>query len=145
MNLYDLLTNYNLSAAERQFDTLYMYPSTIVEPYMCFGTTLTLTANLTASVSINKYDSSVQFFNMWGNELVQVIFAYGSENSVSLFNAERIMDDDCLRIYDTIEDIPEYEYSDNSITPENIEVLKNLSVQIIETLKKDETLLKSVL
>lgn len=145
MNLYDLLTNYDLSAAERRFDEFYMYNAITVEPFMCFNTTLYLTANLTASVSISKHNTSVQFFDMWSNDVVQVIFECGTENTVSLFNANRLLDDDCLRLFDSIDDIPDEELTDNNITRENLSVLKTLHDEIIEMLKKDETLKKSVL
>ena len=145
MSKYDLLNNYNLDHADRKYDEFYIYPATDVTPYMCFSTVLTLVDNITASVSINQYRHSVHFYNLFGENIVQVIFDNSSDDCrITLFDPYG-SDENDIKCYNSIDDISDEECASKNITRENLVVLELLSAQIIEKLKKDETLKKSVL
>lgn len=140
MNLYDLLSGYNIAAIERSFESIYFYPSVVHEPYKVFNSTVSLTKNITSSVSLCKYNEHIMFFDMWNNDLVHVIFDSEDGGRVSLFDMNKFMEPDSgLVEYPTIEDIPDEDLVIARITRENLIDLKRIYDELVEMFKKDET------
>lgn len=141
MNLYDLLSGYNISSIERSFEELFLYPSVAHEPYMVFNSTVTLTKNITASVSIDKHNEHIQFFDMWNNELIQVIFDSDDGGRVSLFDMNGFLEPDSgLKEFKSVSDITDEDLITARITRENIQDLERIYRELVEMFKKNETI-----
>ncbi|QOI71308.1 hypothetical protein pEaSNUABM19_00371 [Erwinia phage pEa_SNUABM_19] len=146
MSRYDILANFEVDNMVRTFDEFYEYQSVLNnEKYMCFGSTIKLVDDIVASVSINKYNEHVQYFGVWDNSLTHVIFSTQDEGFVQLFDIDSILSNDCLKEFISINDIEDADLERFKLTRENIIVLFNLHSQILQKLKKDETIQKNVL
>lgn len=145
MNKYNKLVAFDAKDAKRTFDEFYEYPSVVHEPYMCFTSTLQLGEdNLVASVTINKHNYSVQFFDIWDFKLSHVIFnSYDSEGGVQLFNID--LCDECLIMFPTLSDVTDEALEKFNISRDVLNILYNLHNDLIKILKKDETIQKVVL
>ena len=147
MNKYNTLVAFDANDAKRTFDEFYEYPSVLYdEPYMCFGTTMRLGPDLVAGVSLNKHYYHIQFFDLHGHELSNVIFTDNDpEGFVQFFDNTKISSDDCLVLLPSMDDITDELLEQFRLTRENVFVLYNLHNELIKILKKDETIQKVVL
>lgn len=146
MNKYNQLVAFDAKDAKRTFDEFYEYPSVVHDPYMCFNSTIRLGEDLVASVSINKHNYHVQFFDLHGYELTNVIFTDNDpEGFVQFFDNTRLSSDDCLVLFPSMDDITDEHLEKFRLTRENVFVLYNLHNELLKILKKDETIKKVVL
>lgn len=146
MNKYNQLVAFDANDAKRTFDEFYEYPSVVHAPYMCFNSTMRLGEDLVASVSINQYNYHVQFFDLHGYELTNVIFTDNDpEGFVQFFDNTRLSDEDCLVLFSSMDDITDEHLEKYRLTRENVFVLYNLHNELLKILKKDETIKKVVL
>ena len=146
MNKYSTLVAFDANDAQRTFDEYYEYPSVVHEPYMCFNTTMRLGADLVASVSLSKHSYHIQYFDLHGYELSNVIFTDNDPDGfVQFFDNTKIASDDCLVMLPSMDDITDEILEKFRLTRENVFVLYNLHNELLKILKKDEMIQKVVL
>lgn len=146
MSRYNILSNFDVNDMRRTYDEYYEYQSVVNdEKYMCFSSTIELLDDLVASVTITKYYEHIQYFGVWDHKLSHVIFDSQDDGFVQIFDIDSILSNDCLKEFASIYDIEDADLERFRLTRENIIVLFNLRSQILQKLKKDETIQKIVL
>lgn len=146
MSTYSDLNAFKAENAVRTFDEFYMVKSSIHEPYMCFSTTMRLSDNLVAAVSINKYYYHFQFFDVWDHKLSNVMFTNNDpEGYIQFLDNTKLFEDDCLTMLSSVDDITDEILEKYNLTIDNVMVLYKLHHELLNILKKDETIINSVL
>lgn len=146
MSTYSELNEFKAENAVRTFDEFYMFKSSIREPYMCFSTTMRLSGNLVAAVSINKHYYHFQFFDVWDHKLSNVMFTNNDpEGYVQFLDNTKLFEDDCLTMLSSVDDISDEILEKYNLTIDNVMVLYKLHHELLNILKKDETIINSVL
>lgn len=140
MNLYDTLTGYNIAAAKSEFESLSLYPSVTREPYMLFSSTVTLSGNIVASMLLSKHNNHVHFFDIWSNQLIQVIFD-SEDVKLSLFDPNNLLEKNSgLLEFTGIDDVSDEVLQSVNLTRENLIELERISNELVEMFKKNETI-----
>lgn len=148
MNKFDEIASYDVQNAKRTFDEFYEFPSSQHGKYMCFGSTVVLKDSTVADVMLSVHDYSVSFFNIWDNTTPHVCLNYNDpDGAVQLFNSGMYDNNpaECLEMFKDLEDVTDEALVKFNLTRENLILLKRLHDELLEILKKDETIQKVVL